>query len=443
MNQISRRTMLGAAGAVGAAGVIGATVAIRSGSDPESEPQAEQAPRPIAFHSWEGADDFDQGTHDGSVVDTGGHLMIDTATETVEYTDPHTETTRSYEVASWTSPQTALGFNATEVVGSWNASTPAGTWVEVLVRGVVETGDETDWYVLARWASGDEDPDIQRATLDDQSDEFAAIYTDLLATQNSHTLTDIQFRVRLHRLADGDESPEVSLVAAMSSALPADETVPVSEPGDAAGTVLDVPTYSQHLHTGHYPEWNGGGQAWCSPTCTAMVLDYWGLGPSEAETNWVDIEGEERPQVDHLTRYVFDYTYGGAGNWAFNAAYAGARGARAYITRLRSAREAEEFIKAGIPLICSASFTEDELDGAGYGTNGHLFTIVGFDDDGDVVVNDPASGDAADDDKVRVTYRRDQFENVWIPRSGGIVYVIAPPGHPLPAALDPDQPNWG
>ena len=55
--------------------------------------------------------------------------------------------------------------------------------------------------------------------------------------------------------------------------------------------------------------------------------------------------------------------------------------------------------------------------------------IVGFTESGDVVVNDPA---AARRSGVRRTYDRGQFENAWIPRSGGLVYVIRDDAHPLP-----------
>ena len=34
---------------------------------------------------------------------------------------------------------------------------------------------------------------------------------------------------------------------------------------------LAVPAYSQMLHSGHFPQYGGGGQAWCSPTSTAMA----------------------------------------------------------------------------------------------------------------------------------------------------------------------------
>jgi hypothetical protein len=40
-----------------------------------------------------------------------------------------------------------------------------------------------------------------------------------------------------------------------------------------------VPPFSQEIHIGHYPQWDNGGEAWCSATWTAMVLKYWRTGP--------------------------------------------------------------------------------------------------------------------------------------------------------------------
>jgi hypothetical protein len=194
------------------------------------------------------------------------------------------------------------------------------------------------------------------------------------------------------------------------------------------------------VHIGHYPQWNGGGEAWCSATSTAMVLRYWGTGPTAADLAWVDPPVDA--EVDHATRNVFDYTYDGAGNWPFNTAYAARYGLEGFVTRLRSFTEAEELVRAGIPVIISVSFEKDQLDGAGYGTNGHLMVVVGFDRHGDVVVNDPASHLIADDAQVRTTYRRDQLENAWVPHSGGTVYVIRPRHHRLPQPLVRSEPNW-
>jgi hypothetical protein len=66
--------------------------------------------------------------------------------------------------------------------------------------------------------------------------------------------------------------------------------------------------------------------------------------------------------------------------------------------------------------------------------------VVGFDQNGDVVVNDPASHLIASNDEVRTTYDREQFENVWVGHSGGVAYVIHPESAPLPPA--PAEANW-
>src|SRR5690606_40895828 len=47
------------------------------------------------------------------------------------------------------------------------------------------------------------------------------------------------------------------------------------------------------------------------------------------------------------------------------------------------------FVAAGIPLVVSINFAKEEMPEAGYGTDGHLVTIVGFTADGDPVINDP------------------------------------------------------
>jgi len=164
-----------------------------------------------------------------------------------------------------------------------------------------------------------------------------------------------------------------------------------------------------------------------------MVVAYWGRGPSKADMSWVDPSYAD-PQVDYAARNTYDYTYEGAGNWPFNAAYAGRFGLDGFITRLRSLTELEQFTKLGIPVVTSQSFKADELPGSGYSTNGHLMVIIGFTEDGDVIANDPASATDAD---VRHVYPRAAFENVWqrSSSSGGVVYVITPPGHRLPAGV--------
>ncbi|MGH3749638.1 MAG: papain-like cysteine protease family protein, partial [Micromonosporaceae bacterium] len=97
------------------------------------------------------------------------------------------------------------------------------------------------------------------------------------------------------------------------------------------------------------------------------------------------------------------------------------------------------------------SFLEEELPGAGYGTSGHIFVVVGFTSDGDVIVNDPAS---SSNDAVRNVYPREDFEKIWLRTkrhradgsvaggSGGIVYLIKPTSKAWPRPVDSANPNW-
>ncbi|MGO4598745.1 peptidase C39 family protein [Terrabacter sp. 2RAF25] len=423
-----RRAVIGSAAGAALLGVVGARPAGAAGTDavPPAEP-----PRHVAYREW-----------------SGEQLGVARFTGTREYVDPHDPSgaTQRYDVATWTSPVVRPGFGLTELVASWNADTPGRSWVEIVARGRAAAGTWSKEYVLGRWARWDpaEGGGIHRTSLKGQGDTVATVYTDTLATRSGVTFEAWQLVVRLMRPEGTVHAPRLRSCGAMASALPDVERVPRSANGRACGRVLDVPTFSQETHIGHFPQWDNGGEAWCSPTSTSMVLAYWGSGPRNDETAWVTeaMPDEHDPQVDFAARNVYDYTYDGGGNWPFNAAYAATRPRmRGFVTRLRSLTEAEEFIAAGIPLVTSVSFEKGELDGAGYGTNGHLMVVVGFTPDGDVVCNDPASHLIRDNGEVRVTYDREQFENVWVPHSGGIVYVIHPERHPLPRSPRPES-NW-
>jgi hypothetical protein len=180
-----------------------------------------------------------------------------------------------------------------------------------------------------------------------------------------------------------------------------------------------------------------------------MVVEYYGFKPSQADLAWIPADHDSRT-VDHAARMVYDYEYAGGGNWPFNTAYAASYiGLDAVVTRLHSLDEVEVFIRAGIPVITSQSFLAEELDGANYGTSGHLFTIVGFTASGDVIVNDPAS---SSNEVVRNVYKRAQFEQIWqrtkryrangtvASGSGGIAYLIKPFWKPWPKVRGSD--NW-
>jgi Peptidase_C39 like family len=402
----------------------------------------------ISYHAWTSTDDFASGTFDGAQAAAvgDGAITFGTSAGTFPYDDPFDSTPQAttYDYDTWTSPVYNPTFGLTELVSSWTANTPPGTWIQVEMHGTTTTGTTTKWYVMGRWTSqmpSESSGDIHRTSVGGQGDADGYIAIDTFFAAKGVALTDYQLRVTLYRKQGTTAAPTVRSVGAIASALPDDKSVAAGPLGGAEGTTLNVPQYSQEVHRGEYPEFDGGGEAWCSPTSTEMVVEYWGSGPSASELSGIPYLD---PSVDYAAMHTFDWHYSGAGNWPFNTAYAGSFGLEGEVVQLRSLTEAEQFIKAGIPLVVSVSFKKSELDNAGYSTNGHLMVIRGFTPSGDVIANDPASRLIPSDAAVENVFDRQQFANVWLPtsRSGGIAYVIHPAGTPLPANTPGLPANW-
>lgn len=450
LSEPSRRTVLTAAVTVAAATAAAGGSPGRAAADTMSgrgEAPAHRAPapqRPAEYHAWTTCTDWRSGSREGTRAQAGERpgLVIETPLGTVDHTDLHTGRTAAWEYATWTSPVHRLTVPATEVVASWNASTPAGTWIGVELRGTYSDGSDTPWYVLGRWAAGDQD--IRRTSVDGQKDGRSSIWTDTFAIDDPATglrLASYRLRLTLYRTPGTGLTPTVWRLGAMGSDVPDRFTVPASVPGVARE--LNVPRYSQETHKGQYPEYDNGGEAWCSPASSQMVMEFWGRRPSAADLAWVNPQYAD-PQVCHAARFTFDYQYEGCGNWPFNAAYAATYpDMQGVVTRLGSLTDLETLIAAGIPAITSQSFLAEELTGAGYGTAGHLMTVIGFTAEGDVVANDPNS---PTNEAVRRVYRRREWENIWlrtkrynaagkvVSGTGGVCYLYFP-ARPTPRQL--------
>ncbi|MEW2220106.1 peptidase C39 family protein [Streptomyces sp. NPDC006990] len=446
----NRRTVLAAAVAVAAsAGAVPTALAAdaRTGGT-TGAPHPGRPPRPgrpgkagqVEFHDWASRRDWATGAADGTRVRSGRRpgIVLGNAAGTTSYSDPHTGRKADWEYATWTSPRHTCAVPASEAIASWNAHTPEGTWIRVELRGSYSDGGHTPWYTMGIWTSGDGDDVPRRTSVGGQKDGKSTIYTDTFAVDDPATglrLTSYRIRLTLYRAPGSRATPTVWRAGAMCSDVPDRFEVPASEPGLGRDVELKVPRYSQEIHKGQYPEYDNGGEAWCSPTSSQMIIEYWGRRPSAEDLAWVNPDYAD-PQVCHAARYTFDYRYEGCGNWPFNGAYASTyRDMNAVVTRMNSLNEAEELVAAGIPLITSQSFLESELDGAGYGTSGHLMTVIGFTASGDVIANDPNS---PDNPSVRHVYRRRQFENIWLRTkrknadgkvvggTGGICYLYFP-----------------
>jgi Peptidase_C39 like family len=397
-----------------------------------SGPAAAVQPYAINFQTV----DFNTtGTLSGLVYQDGALKLSGNGSDTFAYTDPFASVpvlgqsvdgSGRYVSGTWTSPEYPMNFAFNELVSSWNADTSPGTFIQSEVKPKLDNGRWAKWYILGRWTYNDSD--FHRTSVGGQGDADGFVSIDTFFAKD-HPAVAYQLRLTIFRRSEltNEEAPvSVSRYSAVASNLTNQQMRFPSQYG-MPGTEIDLglPQFSQEIHHGHYPEFDNGGEAWCSPTSTAMVVRYWGdaYSPSADETSWVDPSVDA--EVDYTARFVYDYHYQGAGNWPFNAAYAAQRGLESDVTQLHNLREAEPFIQAGIPLVASVAWESNKLDGGIKSTNGHLMVIGGFTANGNVIAYDPAS---PDDPAVQHIYDREQFEKAWIPASGGIVYVIRPEG---------------
>jgi hypothetical protein len=331
----------------------------------------------------------------------------------------------SYFVGEADSPLVSLPFSAEALIPSWNADTPAGSWIEMLIQ-VADAEPTSPWYSLGVWA-GQANSAIQPAagpgariwphSVNDQADERATVDTDTLRCHEP--CASFRLRVRLFSV-DGRVLPRVRRIAVTwSDPKPRVEDLATAGQGGRAelwGQVLKgVPLCSQMAFADQ-------GKAWCSPTALAMVMGYW--------------RGEARPcseLVPPTADGVYDHAYKGHGNWAFNVAWAASLGLEAMVVRLASLAELEPWIAAGVPVVLSLSWNNLEgrlLTNAPVDkSSGHLTLLVGFDQAGNPVMNEPASPNL---ETVRRTYVREELETRWLTASGGTIYLLYPRGHPVP-----------
>ncbi len=383
-----------------------------------------------AFERWTSTADFAAGTSTG-ISAQPGKITQGKGTTVTTYDDPQVAGgAKTYRTAHWTSPWKSTGFAAKTLVPSWQATAPKGSWIRVLVR--VRSGSTIgSWDTVARWAANT--TNIRRSSYSSQSDDLARLSTDTIVANSGKSFTGWQIRVQLLRPGGTMDSPTVYAVNGVAANYLTRSPSTTTTTTMTSTKELAVPRSSQMIHRGEYPEWGGGGEAWCSPTSTSMVMRYFGEGPSAASYSWSPYADSF---VDHAARDTFDYAYDGTGNWPFNTAYAGRYSLDSFVTRLHNLRDAEAFIKAGIPLVASIAFSKGGLDGAPISsTPGHLLVIRGFTAGGRVIANDPA---AATNSTVKRIYSRAQFEQAWLKGSGGVVYVIRPASRALP----PDTARW-
>ena len=317
--------------------------------------------------------------------------------------------TRTKVVAGETvllSPKIKAHIPWNELIVSWNADAPAGTFVK-LEATVISARQPTKFYTVGNWS-----PDgniFPRTSVRGQKDDAANVDTDTLVL--NQPADAVQIRVTL----GGTNGALPALKFLGLSFANTKISVAVRAPNRAAwGKIIPTPEHSQH------GAWTNKG--WCSPTSLSMALSRWAEILQRPEMNLT---------VPEVAAKVYDQDFAGTGNWPFNTAFAGSfPGMRSYVTRLDDLAEVEDWITAGIPVILSARW-DWLLPGRPVDSDGHLIVCIGFTENGDVVINDPATR-LEKGEVVRRIYKRADVIHSWT-KSHNAVYLVYPVGVKIPA----------
>lgn len=301
-----------------------------------------------------------------------------------------------------------------EVIASWEATTPPATWVEVQLRARV-AGRWSRFYRVAAWDTAARSS--RRHSFAAQRDADAALATDTLRLATPTTA--VQARVLLCAEEGAAPLPALTSLALCLTGPPAPApSAPPSAHGVARLPLEGLPRFSQYAYA-------GGGDL-CSPTALAMTLGYWCARTADPR---LAPFCDPASVPDRVAPMVYDPVFGGAGNWAFNTAFAATLGLEAFVTRLCCLEQLARWTAAGAPVIASLAWQPGDLVNAPIPQSaGHLTVVVGVEGD-TVLVADPAGADAG---QVLRAYPAAQFVRCWQDHSAGAVYLIYPPGWPVP-----------
>lgn len=288
-----------------------------------------------------------------------------------------------------------------EVLPSWNVDVPEGAGFRMDVRmGHAQEDTWTAWYFFGRWGTAP-DADDKHVRDDDG-------LVDVDVFRSKRQFDRLAYRFTPYPGQEG-ASPAMRRFAVCLSNTLHDEAwarkhrQTTEEPPRAMwGRRLDVPFRSQRDES---PEIAGNI---CSPTSTSMVMAY---------------RGVDRP-TEAMARLIYDADYRIYGNWARAVQGAYVHGVPGYLRRFHDWNEVKACIAAGQPVIASIKDPGGKLRGSPYPhTAGHLLVIVGFDEHGNVHVNDPAGRTP---EAGLITYDRQDMEKVWF-GYGGVGYILESP----------------
>ncbi len=288
----------------------------------------------------------------------------------------------------------------TELLPSWNADIDDETGLTVQIRVRDSENDFwSPWLYLGQWGKSLHWPNRTLRF------ETGSVHVDHIRLELPADA--FQYRITMYSYdMSGEKRPVLRRLAAAYSGVieDADQRAGLREASTLDGVwqkSLPVPFYTQQDLD---PSVSGST---CSPTSVSMVVGY---------------RSEEEQNVLENALKIYDPEYGIFGNWNRATAFAGDEGYVSWVQRMRNWDQVKSLIVEGQPVIASIRFREGEFPSNPMkSTRGHLIVIRGFDDEGNVIVNDPAHKEVGD----AIVYNAEELGRAWFDK-GGVAYIIGP-----------------
>lgn len=282
-----------------------------------------------------------------------------------------------------------------QVLASWNVDVAEGAGAALEIRVGDGVNAWSPWFTITTWSPGDGDanggdpppaPDPDPAAAN--AGDWGKVNIDFFTSKRSYEQVQARVRVR------GGKATLRRIALCTTGT----GSAPVTGPAPAA-FAAEVPFRTQKT-----PDKALSGRL-CSPTSVAMAI------------------ARQDPSIETRTvaDCVYDTPHDIYGNWPRNVQGAWTLGLPGVLTRFSSWPEVAATLDTGRLIVMSIDFKESELRGAGFTSNGHLVVIHGFDERGDVRVQDPARGTAEEGRRV---FNRDDLTRVWLQRNRGTAYVF-------------------
>ena len=309
---------------------------------------------------------------------------------------------------------------------SWNATTPIGTYIEIYCRVLVKN-NWSKWLNIATWCTYSD----KFSGKSDTSDHIACVNADTLLVKGSKNRgTAFQYKINFIT-KNPNSSPSVRLISASLKII--DENLTNNKISFYNETEHKISTFEGILNVIKYSQMTKDpkiASVMCSATSSSMVLNYYG----------VKITPEE------VAAGVYDSVYDGFGNWPFNTAFISTFGLESYIQYFDSIADIKKELFNNNPVIVSVRYRQPSVhkdlpiisNAPTSYTNGHIIVVTGFIRENGkeyVVVNDPA---ASNDENVSLKYLLSEFLEAWNNKVAYVVHkttdaILQP--HRIPATL--------